>query len=80
MALSALQSQETRGTLPKDWDAELVRQVLTAEPSSSQYPYVPLLIFYRCEEQKNASAANNHLVNSLATSAKSRKALRKNLR
>jgi len=76
MALWALQTEETRGVLPRDWDAELVRQTLLAHRSSGEYPYVHLLAFYRCTDAKNELMALEHLENALATSASIGKVLR----
>lgn len=76
MALWALQTEETRGVLPRDWDAELVRQTLMADRSSGEYPYIQLLACYRCTDAKNEQMALEHLENALATSASISKVLR----
>jgi hypothetical protein len=76
MALLALQTEETRGVLPRDWDLELVSQMLTASPSSGEYPFIQLLAFYRCTDQKKEEVALQHLENALANSASAGKILR----
>jgi hypothetical protein len=76
MALWALQSEETRGVLPRNWDPELIRQMLVADPSSGEYPYIQLLAFYRLTDEKNEQVALEHLENALAKSASSSKVLR----
>jgi hypothetical protein len=76
MALWAIQTQETRGVLPRNWDPELVRQALMATPSSSEYTYIQLLAFYRSTNQKQEQAALEHLENALARSSNSSKVFR----
>jgi hypothetical protein len=76
MALWALQTEETRGVLPRNWDAELIRQVLMADPSSGEYSYIQLLAFYRSTDEKKEQVALEHLENALARSANSSKVLR----
>ena len=76
MALLALQTEETRGVLPRNWDSELVRQMLMADPSSGEYSYIQLLAFYRCTDEKKEEVALEHLENALARSASSSKVLR----
>lgn len=76
MALWALQGEETCGVLPRNWDPELVRQMLVADPTSDQYPYIQLLAFYRLADEKNEQAALEHLENALAKSARCSKVLR----
>jgi peptidase M50-like protein len=76
MALWALQTEETRGVLPRHWNPELVRQMLMADPSSGEYSYIQLLAFYRCTDEKKEQVALEHLENALARSASSSKVLR----
>lgn len=76
MALWALQSEETRGVLPRDWDSGLIRQMLVADPSSGEYPYIQLLAFYRLMDEKNEQVALEHLENALAKSARCGKVIR----
>ena len=76
MALWALQTEETRGVVPSDWDAELVSQMLMTDPSAGEYPYVQLLAFYRCMHQNKQQVSPEHLENSLASSARASKVLR----
>jgi len=76
MAVRALQTEETHGKMPREWDAELVRQMLLTEPSASEYPYVQLLAFYRSLHQGNEPEALEHLENALARSAHAGKIVR----
>ena len=76
MALLALQTQETGGTLPRDWNLELFTEVMKTEPASSQYPYVQLLSYFRSADQDNEEAGFEYLENALAASAKSGKCFR----
>jgi hypothetical protein len=76
MALLALQTEETRGVLPRNWDSELVRQMLEADSSSGEYSYIQLLAFYRSTDEKKEQVALEHLENALARSANCSKVLR----
>jgi len=68
MAVLRVQTEEMRGTVPREWDAALVKEMLLAEPSAREYPYIQLLAFYRCTDQNNEQMALEHLENALATS------------
>jgi hypothetical protein len=68
--LLALQTEETRGVVPREWDAELVKQMLEADPSTSEHPYIQLLAFYRCIHENKEEMALQHLENALARSAR----------
>jgi hypothetical protein len=76
MALGALQTEETNGVRPRDWDAELVAQMLLAEPSSGEYPYIQLLAFYRHMDQRKEQVALEHLEKALVTSGNITKVFR----
>ena len=76
IALWALQGEETCGVLPRNWDPELVRQMLVADSTSGQYPFIQLLAFYRLADEKNEQVALEHLENALAKSARCSKVLR----
>lgn len=76
MALWALQGEETCGVLPRNWDPELIRQMLVADPTSAQYPNIQLLAFYRLADEKNEQVALEHLEKALAKSARCSKVLR----
>jgi hypothetical protein len=76
MALWALQTEETRGVLPRNWDPELVRTALMADRFSGEYSYIQLLAFYRCTDEKKEQNALQHLENALARSASSSKVFR----
>jgi hypothetical protein len=76
MALCALQTEETHGAVPREWDAELVRQMLMIDPSAGEYPYIHLLTFCRRMNENNEQEALGHLESALARSAHSGKILR----
>ena len=76
MAVWALQTEETRGVLPRNWDPELINQMLMADPSSGEYPYIQLLAFYRSTDERKEEIALEHLENALARSASCSKILR----
>jgi hypothetical protein len=59
-----------------EWDVALVNQMLQADPSTREYPYIQLLAFYRCIDQNNEELALEHLENALATSSRCKKRLR----
>jgi hypothetical protein len=75
-ALMALQTEETKGVTPREWDADLVREMLTASRSANEYPYVQMLAFYRSLHEKQEQEALQHLENALATSDRCGKILR----
>jgi hypothetical protein len=76
MAVLGVQTEETEGLMPREWDAALVNQMLQADASMREYPYIQLLAFYRCIDQNNEQLALEHLENALATSARCGKRLR----
>jgi hypothetical protein len=71
IALLALQTEETKGALPRDWDPELMENVLNVEESEPHYTYAQLLGFYRSFDQRDTPAALQHLENALAAAARS---------
>jgi len=75
-ALLALQTEETQGVTPREWDAELVTEMLTASRSANEYPYVQMLAFYRSLHEKQDQEALQHLENALATSDRCGKVFR----
>jgi hypothetical protein len=76
MAVVLLQSQEAEGVLPRDWDADLVEQMLSGSESDRENPWRRLLASIRCEDEGNEDAAAVHLEAALASSAGSGKVVR----
>jgi hypothetical protein len=76
MAVLKVQTEESRGVMPADWDAELVRQMLACDPSAAEYPYCQLLGYYRSADEDEKSPRLELLENALARSQKSGKMLR----
>jgi len=70
IALLALQTEETHGTLPRDWDPNLMQDALTVEESEPHYTYAQLLAFYRNTDQHDTPAALQHLENALAAASR----------
>jgi hypothetical protein len=76
MAVLKLQTEETGGILPRNWDAEVFDQMLMAEPSANEYPYIQLLAYYRFIDQNQEEEALKHLENALRQSARCGKRFR----
>jgi hypothetical protein len=76
IAVLKLQTEETGGILPRDWDAEVFDQMLMADPSANEYPYIQLLAFYRFADQNQEDEALKHLENALRRSARCGKRFR----
>jgi len=70
IALLALQTEETKGALPRDWDPELMKEVLNVEESQPHYTFAQLLAFYRNADQRNTPTALQHLENAIAAAAR----------
>jgi hypothetical protein len=70
MAVLQVQTQETEGILPGDWDSDLVKEMLRGGPESGDKAYRQMLAFYRCIHQGNPDAALLHLEKALAGSAR----------
>lgn len=70
MALLALQTEEAKGTRPREWDSELVMHALSVEPEALEYPYCQLMAYYRRLDEGAESTALQHLENALARSAR----------
>lgn len=78
-ALLALQTEETEGVTPRNWNAEVFERALRADGSTREYPYIQLLAFYRCLHLGDVPAALQHLEDGLATSQRCGKGLRQHL-
>jgi hypothetical protein len=78
-ALLALQTEETRGVVPRDWDAEVFNRMLMADPSANEYPYIQLLAYYRFTDRNQEEEALRHLENALTRSARCGKRFRQYL-
>jgi hypothetical protein len=70
MAVLQLQTQETAGVLPGDWDSDLVEQMLRGGPESGDNAYRQMLAFYRCVHQGNPENGLQHLEKALAGSGR----------
>jgi len=66
-ALLQVQSEETAGVLPRDWDAELVALMLQPQGDN---PYRQMLAFYRRMNEGREADALQHLERALSTSGK----------
>jgi hypothetical protein len=76
MAVLTLQTEETGGVLPRNWDAEVFNQMLMADPLANEYPYIQLLAYYRFADQNQDEEALRHLENALARSSRCGKKFR----
>jgi hypothetical protein len=70
MSLLALQTQEANGVLPRDWDPNLMREVLDTDEKGAYYAYIQMLAFYRHLDQRNTPAALQHLENALVAASR----------
>jgi hypothetical protein len=68
MALLQLQTEETAGVQPRDWDAGLFEEMLKGDPKAGESSYRQMLAFYRRIDEGNEAAALLHLENALARS------------
>jgi hypothetical protein len=75
-AVLALQAEETRGVVPRDWDEEVFNRMLMAETFANEYAYVQLLAFYRFADRHQEEEALRHLENALTKSARCGKRFR----
>jgi hypothetical protein len=76
MALLALQSDDTKGLRPREWNRQLFEQILNTDTSASEYLYSHLLAFYRRLDEGLETQALEHLEIVLARSARVGKVLR----
>jgi hypothetical protein len=66
IAVLQVQSQETAGVLPRDWDPELVALMLRPDSKSGDNVYRQMLAFYRRIDECDEAAALLHLERALA--------------
>ncbi len=71
IALLALQTEEADGILPRNWDPELMAEVLKADSSDPHYPAIQMLAAYRAVDQHDPDLALQDLENALAASSRS---------
>src|SRR5271168_4110511 len=76
MAAVAVQAENAKGVRPRDWDPELVEQMLATAPAGGHQVFPHLMAFPRRLDERNDSAALKHLEIALAASAQSGKAMR----
>ena len=79
MAALMVQAQDAHGVRPRDWDADLVRQMLAGAPTDNEQPWRQLLASLRCSDEGNDEGSLPHLEKALASSAHCGKALRQAL-
>jgi len=68
LALVDLQTRDTRGERPRDWDQERIKEIMSAPSASNLYVVSQLLAFYYRLDQHADEAALGHLENLLASS------------
>lgn len=66
MALLQLQSEETAGVRPRDWDADLFKAVVEMPPAAPEYAYCHLLAYYRYLDFDDHEAALESIEKALA--------------
>ncbi|HWD00045.1 MAG TPA: hypothetical protein VG456_24970 [Candidatus Sulfopaludibacter sp.] len=70
IAVLQLQTEETEGMLPRDWDPALVAEMLQGCAANGDNAYRHMLVFYRCIDLGDEEAALAHLEKALAASAR----------
>lgn len=70
IALLALQTEETKGAQPREWDPVLMEEALSVKESQPHYTYAQLLAFYRGADQRNPGVAMQHLENALVSASR----------
>jgi len=76
MAAVAVQAESANGTRPRDWDREMVEQMLAETVAGSGRIFPQLMACYRRLDEGNECAAMEHLESALAASAQSGKVVR----
>lgn len=79
MALLTLQTENTKGLRPREWNRQLIEQILTTDASASEYLYSQLLAYYRKLDEGLETQALEHLEIVLSKSARVGKVLRHGL-
>ncbi len=75
-ALLTLQTAETTGALPRDWDAQAMEYLHNTNPEDAAYSHYQLLAYCRALDQGKENEAAMYLENALRKSAKSSRATR----
>jgi len=70
IAVLQVQSEETAGVLPRDWDSELFARMLDHSAIAGDNAYRQMLAFYRRIDEGNEAAALGHLEKALAASGR----------
>ena len=70
VAFLALQTEDSNGTLPRDWDRELVKLALDIDPSETHYSAAQMFSYYRSVDLGDGGAALGHLENALAAGSR----------
>lgn len=71
IALLALQTEEANGVLPRNWDSELMAELVKADSSDAHYSTIQMLAAYRAVDQHDRDSALQNLENALAASLRS---------
>jgi hypothetical protein len=79
MALLMIQTQEANGVRPRDWDPELVEQMLASSDADNDQPWRQLLASIHYTDLGDDAKAMEHLEKSLASSARAGKVIRQYL-
>jgi len=66
MAMLQLMAQDSTGVLPRDWNAELMEQILHYDDLAPETAFRQLLGSYRCADEGNEAGALEHLEKALA--------------
>jgi hypothetical protein len=69
IALLQLQTEDTAGVLPRDWDADLFAQTMQSASNGAENSYRQMLAYYRRIDEGDIDAALVHLETALAASA-----------
>ncbi|MBV8834759.1 MAG: hypothetical protein JO108_36665 [Acidobacteriaceae bacterium] len=69
IALLEIQTEETNGIRPRDWDAQLFDVAVSVGPEAPEYPHCRLFAFYRHLDQGDQAAALTEMEKALSRSA-----------
>jgi hypothetical protein len=76
MAAVAVQAENANGVRPREWDSTLVEGMMSVAQPGAGRIFPELMAYYRNLDERNESAALEHLESALAASAKSGKGVR----